>query len=452
MKLLLYSIMAILLYFLLFFGFEISSYLAISLFVICHTLIFSLDAVRSSYRKINIYVILMLTISVFLCGRFFAYILLLNDSVFRTTYMVYETVTFEQLRATSLYLIIFISVLSFTWHQISRYNFNSQDACLKSTSRTDVIGLIILLSCLVYYAYDMYKLRGLIGGNFLELYSDQNVAEYNSNIKVYFQLMLFMAFGLLSVSKRKFLVKLSYISLISISVFYLILGVRGLFFMIVILLVYVRYSRDGKGLKPKSIIILTVLVGFLIFLAQYVAATRAGIKFDLTSIKDILGLFLASQGSTFLLFNIAVTSLESVPVDALLSLFIPAYGHVANIFDYVPLQDLSLAHHFSNKVNSDLYSQGMGLGWSVLGDLYYLSIGNYVLFAILSYFLCGFIVGFEAFGKRNIYVRAIFYAIFTKIIMLPRSSLSSLFPSLFWALCILSFFYILIWIVFYARR
>ena len=131
-----------------------------------------------------------------------------------------------------------------------------------------------------------------------------------------------------------------------------------------------------------------------------------------------------------MVFNMGVLY-NDFPLLSYLKVLLPGVQVFYGFFDNVYHHDLSFSSYLLYKLSPSVFSQGFGLGWSLLGDFYSFAFGFIPLFIIYNYYWGKLIFNISKKFKTNIYFTGLFICFLTQLFMISRGSVSNL-----WALII----------------
>lgn len=292
-----------------------------------------------------------------------------------------------------------------------------------------------LLAAFVPFAiYTIYRLTGnvldvLHAHNYIGLYADSNAQSIHAGGGILFSLQwVFFGLALVYGQRRS---KILYLGLIILQAFVMIiLGQRGLIGSLSLFcLWYYCYTHQVNLWKMLGTLLgITVLV---VTIAQF--SLRIDTIPVSTDIAETLKTTVFQQGVSITAFVDAMR-VSDYPVPAYLSSFFPGVGTIMSIFSSEPVYSyqLSFSHYLSHSVNAELYSQGYGLGWSVLADFYCFSLATPWLFCVLSVLFGGMCACIEHRSQTDRLARTIMVTCMMNFFFLPRAGLDSILPLIVW--------------------
>lgn len=282
----------------------------------------------------------------------------------------FESLIFWQLSLSSFILgsLIFSTRLEFNI-QLSNLNYKKTFYILNFLSATI---LFILWFPISYEMISMFMVAGYEG-----LYTGQADYSFGAQRIASLLLPIMVASGVLCNNKRGL-----YFSLFILFLYILVnllVGQRVLLFVWILICLWMYNLITKRDLPFLKISLLGLS---LMIFAQFLESFRGGRgDFDL---ENPLTKFIYVQSLTYMLPSI-VNSLDTEwPTLAYVTMFFPVAGLFSSLGLVIGSQNYNSGAFFAYTLNSSLFDNGFGLGWSVFLDLYILSGRNYLL---LSFFL-----------------------------------------------------------------
>lgn len=377
--------------------------------------------------------IYLLGFLLFICGRFI-YNIFFPDNTFCIRFgFVYCLNDNEKIKSS---ILINLSLIFFTFGFLNnKYNKIKNDIVVFEANKNTLLIISYISFFLGLFSLNnTYKrILSAINDGYLSLYSEQD-GIYSTPISLIIFTFFVAILAIQYCFKNKYYFCLIfyrvnlfiYLVIMISSVFQ---GSRSAFIsgLIFILWIYL----DNKKINLKNIIFGSLVLFLMFFannLASYFGARDSTIVNDLKDyiIEDIL----YNQGITMMVFNMGVLY-NDFPLLSYLKVLLPGvqvfYGFIDNVYNH----DLTFSSNLLYQLSPSVFSQGFGLGWSLLGDFYNFSFGFIPLFIIYNYYWGKLIFNISKNFKTNIYFTGLFICFLTQLFMISRGSISNL-----WALII----------------
>ncbi|ENX32301.1 hypothetical protein F889_03620 [Acinetobacter colistiniresistens] len=376
--------------------------------------------------RIKLSFIYLLGFSLFICGRFFANILGVDETFcfdFGYKYCLNQNETLYSFLLINSSLLFFL--LGYLSTSVRKENFKIK----ASYFNINILYFYLLLGVLagVYTSFGTIEsIFKAITSGYLSLYSGQ-VDEYSSPVDlivmVFFNATVALGFSF----KEKINIKLFYFILF-IFLFNLIVSVfsgsRANF--VSALLVILWFMLGEKKVGFKNIIITTLLI-LSVFLTNSIASISGarGASDDSSGFyTKVVEEIFYNQGITMMVFNMGVLE-NDYPLLAYIKTIIPGSQIIYSWFSPVFQYDLSFSQHLMYKLSPSLFYEGYGLAWSLLGDFYAFSFGLIFLFFFYNY-IWGKLVYFVSSGYGvNFFYNGLYFCFLISIFILSRFSISS---------------------------
>ncbi|WP_434762335.1 O-antigen polysaccharide polymerase Wzy [Vibrio fortis] len=413
---------------------------ALSLPIISITLLLSALTVYLTTSDYTDYRLLFLgSFSLFIFGKFFAILFGVDGLSYNSFYYLKEFSNYEINKHAILSCVFLLSFFSGTL-----VYGNASKIKTRVYNFPVITKFLPLFSLLLIFPFLTSVVKVFIESGYLALYIYANNSEFKSIYSLGITLTLISAF--LNCCKYKFNAGLLPIIIIGINaIVMLLLGQRSSFFSLVLFMIW-YFSQNGKKLRISTISILLML---LVLFSQFVLMSRGQGGGGELSIFDLVGSFFDQQGVTFTFFSMS-DLVESWPILPMIQNFIPGSSFLYGLFDSsLQATDKVYSQFYSNFLNSGLYQQGYGVGWSVLLDVKIISLGNPILFSMVS-FLFGLLISYVFSNSVNSnFHSGLALVIVYKLFLLPRGGLNSLFPLLVYCLFV---FFILQVVLYIANK
>ena len=379
-----------------------------------------------SNKKLGIFIMFQLTFSLFIGGRFWAYLLNphLDIDIFEPTFFFDYIVPPNRKIEIFSYVLLFI-VFSILGYSLVRgrnrfkyiLNLKVSEDSVRCISK---VGNILFPVFAIYTLYSTFDtlMNAMAGGGYLLLYSTQ-ADEYSAGGSFLPNLILFFfsfafAYGDKQLQKRYLILYLFN------SVLRLLIGTRSAIGAVFLFIIWL-YSLKHKIslLKLFSCIILAlVLLPFLFSFS--VRASEDGSAFSLDTLLTSVSMFLYTQGISLMVFD-ASRLIDEYPFIGYIQTFIPGsswfWGLLGNSLQP---QDILFSYHMCYELNPALFVNGNGLGWSILSDAYVFSFGCIFVFVVLA-FLIGHLFGLlEVLFEKYAFYKYIVFYIFMACMLIPR--------------------------------
>jgi len=382
-----------------------------------------------SRKSLGIFIMFQLTFSLFIGGRFFAYLLnpTLDIDIFEPTYFFDYNVSTERKIEIYSYVLLFV-IFSVLGYSLTRrknnfkyvLNLSVRESSVRRISKIGDVLFPVFAVCTLWPAFDTLK-EAMSGGGYLLLYATQS-DEYSSGENFVPNLILFFfSFAFVYGDKsqqRKYLI----LYLLN-SVLTLLIGARGgigALFLFMIWIYSLKHRINLYKLFVGSVLAMVLLLFLFSFSVR--AAEYGDSSFSINTLLTSISVFLYTQGISLMVFD-ASRLIDVYPFIGYLQVFIPGatffYGLMGN--SLLP-QDFSFTYHMCYELNPSLYVNGNGLGWSVLSDVYLFSFGYIWIFTVLS-FLIGSAFGIlEVLSEKYVFYRYIVFYIFMACMLIPRGA------------------------------
>lgn len=395
----------------------------------------------NSDRKLDLFLLYLLTFHLFIGGRFFVCLFDHSLTPFEPTFFYeYKVSTIRVVELMNyVYTFLYFVVLGHYFSRIyplkNLIRFNSPYINQGSITSISQFFYPILVACLLYRGINA-AIHSLQHGYAIVDYSVTDV-EYNVSIVGKFApmllvLLLAMTFAYAKDSNKKYLMLYAVYGVII-----LVGGSRGAFGSILLLWLWI-YSIEYK-VSLLRIGLLTF--GGLVILLLIFSLSARGYGLENFTLFDAIKIFLYDNGASLMVFDTS-RLVDDYPILPYFQTFIPGVSYLYSFVSGATLypQDISFEGHLCNTINSTLFSRGAGLGWTTLSDIYVYAKGHIILFSIFSAFIGSIIGCLEHWSKKSFFYKYIVIAIAPGVLMMSRGMLSALFVQIIYALL----FYVLL--------
>ncbi|EMF0715998.1 O-antigen polysaccharide polymerase Wzy [Citrobacter freundii] len=370
----------------------------------------------------SLYSLFLITFTLFICGRVISHILSHSVNAYSLDFFALYTLNEKDAIKLLIYVLLFLCALDLGY----KFSFSKKitlPACELNEDWCKKFCMFALMLSPIYLFELTLSAKEAFTGGYLssKLWQAQGYSfPLSSLAQTFFNIGL--AYAIATGFKRKLYIAI-YIYIILCAT---LIGARG---PIVSGFLFLIWLWGGGGKRDIGIIKLGLLgVGVIFcvsFFIQMFSFRADGNNFDVSLMKFISD-FLYNQGISLMVFD-ASTKVTDYPVLAYFQNFIPGISAIASLFYPVDYVSSGFQYYMSNILDPILFSQGFGLDWTLLSDLYVFGGQN-----IIGYTLLAFLFGFLMSSLQNSTTKIFWYvftvAIFTRLIFLPRSTFSSLFP------------------------
>ncbi|MGP2361032.1 O-antigen polysaccharide polymerase Wzy [Acinetobacter junii] len=413
---------------LLFLYFEVDVIVSIS--VLANFLVCVITVVKNSYDKhfIKLPLVYLLGFFLFICGRFVSNIFGMGET-FCFDFGYYYCLSTSEIIYS--HFVISSSLIFFTYGFISSRKINFDRGCESNEFYVNYYTLyfVVILGLLLgfYTLHNTFQsILKAINYGYLALYSGQ-IEAYTSPVGL-IVMVLFNAIVAICFSFRHVIDKKLFFLIVSVFVFNLcvsvLAGSRANFVSAVLILIWILMGE-------KKVNVARISIGFLfiisIFLTNYFASltgARVAVEDDSSLYKKIIEDIFYNQGITMMVFNMSIRE-DGYPLLAYVKTIIPGSQIVFSWFSEVYNYQLSFSQHLMYKISPQLFYEGYGLAWSLLGDFYLFSFGFIFVFFFYN-FIWGrvlFIVS-SCFHKDSFY-KGLYFCFLSSIFIINRFSISS---------------------------
>lgn len=387
---------------------------------------------------VEIYSLFYITVLIFMGGRFFSVLLGYNaNPLFELDFFTYRLLNDQE--KSILMFLLFLGLLSLeVGYYSSKFLFKpvgSRDYVKKINASLLLIFLIIVVA--FYVVYTTYlNINTVLRGGYLELFVDSQNSNYNFNFLSSIQTLMYALVGIVCIQENKNIRKLYLFILGGYFLGVIFTGSRGSFVCFLLFLMW--YFNDFGVKRVNSLKVFAYF--FLIFLGlntvyyMFTLREMSGDANEGFSFYQKILQFLYDQGVSLFVFNESLY-LNNYPTHQYFQNFLPGSTFVASLLggDIRP-ENKTFVTYLNSQLNPQLFEQGFGLGWAFFADAYRYSFG-------IVYLYCFFIILFSIFLNwlqlslyRNRLVMVISASILIHVLFLPRASLSTVFPLVFYTI------------------
>ncbi|HEQ1859762.1 TPA: O-antigen polysaccharide polymerase Wzy [Providencia alcalifaciens] len=368
------------------------------------------------------YSLFIISFLVFIGGRFIAYILDGSFELYRMDFFISYVLTEKEALNLMTYVIlgiIFID-LGYKLFFVSGATFSNikiNHSWLMSFS------LFALLLSPLFIIELLMNIKGAISGGYLSSKLWQ-ASTYSLPLSSFAQTIFGIAFGYSMVSgyKKKYFLAIFIFTVIAS----LIIGARGPIITAIFLYLWARGNNGNKKINIIKIFslffLLLILVSYFIQIYSFRSNSQ---ELEMNFIKFISEFFY-SQGISLMVFD-ASMKITDYPILAYLQSIIPGSSAIASLFLPVEYYMTGFHHYMAKTLDSNLFNEGFGLDWTLLSDFYVFGAENIIGFSILA-FLFGALFSLLQNSTKYDFWLILLYALFTRLIFLPRSTLSIIIP------------------------
>lgn len=378
-------------------------------------------------------------IFLFIGGRFFV---CLGDDFYNLregTFFYMKNFHESTLISAVMYMVNFIYFATVGYYCSSSQYLSSKPTLIDVRRLNSTLNILVPFVALMVVLPSVRSfITAISGGGYLSLYYNQEQYIPGAGIidaLVYSIIGIALFLGASSI-KRKYLLILGLKALINI-----LIGTRG--FMGAYLLFLIWYYFRKKDVSLIKIFIFGIVALLVLLYIASLSIRNAEFGGEYNGLLEYIKMFLFEQGVSFAVFmeTIETTDFPTLPY---FSTFIPGSTFLYNLFtgENVMSYDMSWGAFLSYVTNSDSYSKGFGIGWTILGDLYLLSGRSILIFSILAFAFGGIIGYIENKAESSSIYGTILYVIFINMMLLPRGTISSIIHPIYYTLIIYGIIYL----------
>lgn len=407
------------------------NYTAISILFICYLLFTYSVRFFLKVRLFSAFSIFYISCILFFGGRILSHVLGSED-IFRFDFFFYKDLNL--LETNYLMYYVFIGFISLEVGLLLSLVLFKENHKIIYTPVLEFRSVYIVFSSVLYGIYTIFNAFQvvLISKNYgyESLYMSQ-VGNYSTGI---FSSILTVFIGIFLSQNNEAAKKILLFSMFISTVLYLLAGKRAeiLSFIFLMLWLYADYGR--KALSKKAVFVGVGSVFFVIIF--FYSFSFRSVSGDIEG-GGFLANLLYELGGTLLIFEHSMTNEIIYPIIPYIQSFIPGTSLLAGLFlDSLDAKDTMFSLSLSYQTSPDLFFNGFGLGWSFLSDAYVFGFKN-ILFYSLFIILFSILINFLQYSlSNNIYSKVILCTILMKLVFLPRDSISSIFPIMWYCILI----------------
>ena len=385
-------------------------------------------------KRVNIFLLFMFTFGLFLGGRFFAILLgIENRDLFEGTFFAPEIIPWNIGISWINYMNIFLclSLLGYTFGVLKSTSIKPLMLSKYDNMNIDNILNKLFYIFLFFVIFDrIMAIKLVLAEGYLGLYMNDAEAHSVNFSSIIFS--IFLSFCGLAVAYGKPYNKKRYIFLFILWAFAtLIAGKRGSLGGVILTLIWLAIRNKNINILKVLSITCFALLGLI---GISFLSLRDTYDFSWGKGYQILLDFLFDQGITFAVFgeatNISYTWLHYV------GNILPGAGSLIKLFrgGEVFQHEFFVLAHLANSLNSELYSLGYGLGWSILADLFFYAFKIIPIYVVLCWVTGYFMAWLETRLKDCNFIYAFVFSTTPIIFIWARGTIANFTRALFWFL------------------
>ena len=371
------------------------------------------------------YSLFLSSFSLFICGRFFAYILNHDLSLYNMIF--FENYTLDSLGSLKLitYLILGVCFLDLGY----KLSFHKRISFITIGLNHNWMRKLCLFTLIVSPVM-LLDMVGNIGSAMHHHYLSTKLWQtrnYSFPMVSLIQTLFYIGFGYSMAFSYK---KVWFISILLFMVISsLFIGARGPIATMILFVIWF-FGKNGTvkfSFKRTIAIAVTLLLSiFLLTLFIKFFSFRSIYKKEDIALLSLLAKFLYEQGISLMVFDLSM-KVENYPVLAYLQTIFPGASAIASLFGPVPVYSTGFAHALAHSLNPKLFSQGLGTDWTLFSDFYVFGGKSLTGFSIIA-FLFGMGMSTLQNSTNKDFWYVLLVALFMRLMFLPRSTLSSIIP------------------------
>lgn len=389
---------------------------------------------------IGIYSLFYLTTVMFLCGRFLSGFLGYSERpIFELDFFIYHLL--NNAEKTNLMYYLFLGLIAMELGlYASRLIFKRNLETYKPLDIKIWPVLIVLLIIVTSQVNGLVtRIMLAASGGYLELFKESQNASYSFNFMSIITSLMMGSVGVFCILKQK---KITAIFIFFLAIYFAIAMISGSRGGFICFLLFLLWYLNDFGTKKINIIKLSLFfVGILIFLNTifYMITFRSVDHIEQSFFEKILAFFY-DQGVTLLVFNESM-ALDGYPIAQYFQNFIPGSTFVYSLlFGPVTLENKTFITYLNYNLNPEMFSYGFGLGWAFFADAYRYSFGIIFIYIAFISLFCMFLNWLQMNIFRSQLVTVIAASIVIHILFLPRNSLATVFPLIFYVVILYVFY------------
>lgn len=384
---------------------------------------------------IGIYSLFYLTTIMFLCGRFISGFLGYSERpIFELDFFIYHLL--NDVEKTNLMYYLFIGLISMELGlYFSRLIFKRNFDLFKPLN-IKLFPIILVLGIIIFFQTQnlITTIMLAASGGYVELFQESQNSAYSFNFMGLVTSLMLGSVGIFCILKQK---KITTVFLFFLAIYFagvMISGSRGGFICFLLFLLW--YLNDFGTRKINVLKLGIIFLSMLVFLNTifYLITFRDVDGLENTSFIEKLLAFFYDQSVTLLVFNESMR-LENYPVAQYFQNFIPGTTFIYSLlFGPVTPENRSFSAYLSYNLNPEIFSYGFGLGWAFFSDAYRYSFGVIFFYSIFIIMFCMFLNWLQENIFRSQLITVIAASIVIPVLFLPRSSLNTVFPLIFYVI------------------
>lgn len=411
-----------------------------SLIVVFYLILVYLLRWINGVNLIGIYSLFYLTTIMFLCGRFLSGFLGYSERpIFELDFFIYHLLSNAEKTNLMYYLFLGLIAMELGLYA-SRLIFKRNFEIYKPLD-IKIWPVLIVLLIIVAFQINGLVTRILLAasGGYLELFKESQNASYSFNFMSIITSLMMGSVGVFCILKQK---KITAIFIFFLAIYFAIAMISGSRGGFICFLLFLLWYLNDFGTKKINIIKLSLFfVGILIFLNTifYMITFRSVDHIEQSFFEKILAFFY-DQGVTLLVFNESM-ALDGYPIAQYFQNFIPGSTFVYSLlFGPVTLENKTFITYLNYNLNPEMFSYGFGLGWAFFADAYRYSFGIIFIYIAFISLFCMFLNWLQMNIFRSQLVTVIAASIVIHILFLPRNSLATVFPLIFYVVILYVFY------------
>ncbi|AGH73262.1 O-antigen polysaccharide polymerase Wzy [Edwardsiella piscicida] len=372
------------------------------------------------------YSLFLVTFSLFICGRFFIVFIENGVNIFSLSFFANYTLNDYDSVTLILYVLIFLFSMDLGYKLALFGNLTLNPISVdKKWMEYFCIGALLLSPLFLFEMF--FTVLDAAHSGYLESKLWQNKA-YSFPLSSLAQTIFSIGFSYsLVVGYRRKLFLTIYILMIIAST---VIGARGPLLMGLFLLIWLVGKNGTRNLGVFRFLTISLLAVILLSFFIQIVSYRGSGSFSDFSLGSFLSKFLFSQGVSLMVFDIS-TKVENYPILSYFQTVFPGASAIASMFIHVEYYMTGFQHYMAKTLNESLFSRGFGLDWTLMSDFYVFGGRNIFGFTFLSFFF-GVIFCALQNSSKNLFWLIFLTGIFTRLMFLPRSSLSTILPFCFY--------------------
>lgn len=364
--------------------------------------------------------------SLFICGRFFAYLLSDDMEIFRFDFGLvydYNKEPYEKLRV---YNLVYSSFLFYVLGSSLTVKYGAECNVFMPKNK---FRLLFLLSFFLFGYLLIGNINSIIKSQeygYLSLYESQGDS-YNTPLNLILS-ALFISLLSFFYSIRRYNNKFYFLVFLFIFLQLLTIfsGGRGAFVSAFLILGWIFFRYKPVSLKWVVVLIFFIFIFILLVNFLLVFTSRSA---ESGSILEIITSNLYNQGISLMVFDLS-TKIDSYPILAMLKTLIPGIQLLFTpLLGSLETYEVSFPHYITYLSAPELYYQGYGYGWALLADFYVFSFSIFPIFLLFNLFW-GMLLSRLDKTTNNAYYEGLSFIFVTQIFMLSRASVSTLVASI----------------------